>query len=116
MPISQLGKWVYGEIQKRNMTYTGFARWIGVNPSTIGRLITDDPDQKQHEPSLELLEKLSVKTQTDMMIVVLLAKPHLSRLSATSLLIAQRIEQLPPDKRELVDSLLLGWGFKSGDQ
>ncbi len=112
--LSSLGKFILGEMQKRDMTANQFASLVGVSHTTIGRLL--EPGDKTL-PTLEFLFKLSGATHTDICtLVALIAPDHTTNVNAEAQVIAERIMRLPPDKREIIDSFLLGLTLKGSKQ
>lgn len=110
-----LREFIEEEMRRRDMTANQFADFVGVAHTTIGRAI----DQRRPTtPSPEFLIKLAKATGISLSSLIALVIPEAEHIevSARSLLIAERIGQLPPDKQEIIDSLILSWLFEDKDR
>lgn len=101
------------EMNKRGMSARQFASFVGVTSTTINRTI--DP-REPVAPSIELLVKLAMATQTDVGMLVKLAYPEVEKtgLDSEALALAQQISALPEDQREVIRTYLLGLSVKMG--
>lgn len=96
------------EIGRRQMSATEFARFVGVNTTTITRAI-DEHSPKS--PGLDFLLKLSKATHTSIATLIELAFPDVAEETAStpsSRILAQRIEQLPEGVRETIEAIIRG--------
>ncbi len=100
---SLLTKFIKQEIKLRKVDQQGFAKLVDVSHSTIGRIINN-----KDEPSLATLIKISKGTNTDIvMIIALVAGQQIKGIKPESLLLAERIERLPNNVKELIDNLII---------
>lgn len=111
--MTPLTEFIEGQIKNRHMTEREFARFVGVSNSTISRARGDDAP----EPSLEFLVKLSKATGHSLLSVLKLAFPDADlAIDEQSVMLAERIAHLPPDKREIAEAFILGMVLKSADK
>lgn len=103
----QLGDFLLSEINRRNMSIREFARFVGVNHQTMAKFL-DYGDKDVGYPSVEFLIKLMKATGIDGASLLALIDPDLPQTSPETLILAERIAQLPDDKRKLVDALVIG--------
>lgn len=99
-------EFLQGEIDKRHMSYTAFAEFVGVSTSTVTRCLSEI---NPRDPGLEFLIILAKKTNTSLGVLVEMAYPEVAsetRLSPTAALLAQRIESLPKDLRLAIEALI----------
>jgi transcriptional regulator with XRE-family HTH domain len=110
---SSLGNFVLTEMTRRQMTAREFANFVGVTHTTINRLLEHGVgDKSVNDPSLDVLDKLAKATSTDICSLVALVKPDTARISPFARMLAERIERLPADKREFLDTYLIGLSLK----
>lgn len=100
------------EIQKRGLSYREFAKLVGVSHRTINQLLDQKP-QKKRQVSASLLLKLSKATGVNIVTLMSLAYPDVAEsvnevvgMDATSLLRLQRIQELPENLRDAVDTII----------
>lgn len=90
------------EIKKRSVTPRQFALRLGVDPSTLTRLMDE---RSPSQPSIEFLLKLGAETGYSVTTLISLAYPDVAQtdhIPASTMLIAERIEQLPEDLRNTI--------------
>ena len=92
------------------MSASEFARLVGVAQSTIARAISENPP----EPSLTFLVKLAEATSVDICTLVLLAVGNHPAPNLDAQVLADRIEALPPELRDMVDTFIYGVLLKKG--
>lgn len=107
--MTPLGQFIADELIRRNMSQNELARLIGVNSSTLTKAMRF-VDEGVPEPTLTFLNKLAKATGTDVCALVRLALDETDTRTARAILIAQRIEALPPEAQEMIDRMLLGLG------
>lgn len=102
-----LREFIESQRKQRGMNPTQFAKFIGVSHTTIGR--ASDP-RYASTPSPELLYKLALKTGVNLSALIALVMPDVETvpIDAQSLIRAQRIRQLPADKQDAIDEIILG--------
>ena len=101
---------ILDQLRQRDMSARQFAIFADVDPSTITRAIDATNPAR---PGLDFLFKLSKATQISLGALTELAYPEMAQeteLSPDAKILAQRIEQLPERKRELVLDILRGAG------
>jgi transcriptional regulator with XRE-family HTH domain len=99
-------EFLQGEIDKRHMSYTAFADFLGLSTSTITRILDE---KNPRNPGLDVLIILAKKTNTSLGVLVEMAYPDVAnetRLSPTASVLAQRIENLPQDLRLAIEALI----------
>lgn len=105
---TEFQKFLQQAINERNMSMREFAVLMGVSHPTISRLL--DP-REPVMPTLEFLFKLSEATNADVCELVRMVAPsHLGisrKPSAWALAIAERVERLSPEVRQIMDDFLL---------
>lgn len=107
-PYDGLRNFILSQMKERNMSFREFADFVGISQSTISRMIRAN---KPTVPTVELLAKLAITTHTDIIELIDLAYPGImekARLSATAQVIAQRIDNLPKEKRDALIALFFG--------
>lgn len=102
--MQTLGEYIAQEIRKRDMSDREFAEFVGVSNATIHRAMSPDAPT----PTLEFLQKLARKTGVDICTLVGLVMPDDTRRTPEVELIASRVSQLPAEKREFLDDILIG--------
>lgn len=102
--MQNLGEFIAQEIRKRDMSDREFAEFVGVSNATIHRAMSPDAPT----PTLEFLQKLARKTGVDICTLVALVMPNDTQRTPEVDLIATRVAQLPLDKREFLDDVLVG--------
>jgi transcriptional regulator with XRE-family HTH domain len=113
--IMSLGEFISDELRKRDMSATRFAKIVGVDPSTITKAMRfDNPP----EPSLEFLVKLSNATSVSLMTLLAIAFPEAEQIEidTESRLLAERISQLPADRREIAEAFIFGTLMQKGNE
>ncbi len=107
--ITNLGDFILNEMKQRQMSARAFAEFIDVTHSTINKFV-DFGKKDVGYPSIEFLIKLAKATKTDIRTLIALVVPpevlEPSDVSPESILLSQRIEQLPEQYREVIDSIL----------
>ena len=114
--MTPLGQFIADELTRRNMSQNELARLIGVNSSTLTKAMRLEGAP---EPTLTFLNKLAKATETDISALVKMAVGESDMRAAKAMLIAKRIEALPPEAQEMIDRMLLGLGavgHKTGGQ
>lgn len=99
-------EWLKSEIEHRQMTYRAFAKFAGISPSAVTRMLDEKNPQK---PGLDMLLVLSEKTHTRLGLLVEIAYPDVAeqtRLSPEATVLAQRIENLPHDLRLAIEAIV----------
>jgi transcriptional regulator with XRE-family HTH domain len=104
-----LRDYIVTEMKKRNMSARQFAQLVGVSNTTINRLIDkDEPD----EPTLDFLVKLARATHIPLVPLVELSYPDLvdpnQELNPQARILAQQIEQLPPQAQDAITMMIRG--------
>jgi transcriptional regulator with XRE-family HTH domain len=116
-----LGAFIHAEMLRRDMTAREFAEYVGVTHSTINKFLNHGisntyAGKPVGEPSVDFLVKLARATHTDICSLMALIAPDVTTTNAEAQVIAERIARLPPDKREIIDSFLLGLTLKGRQQ
>lgn len=103
------------EMRRRDLSVRQFAEVIGIDHSTLSKLMRFE---KPPTPSTETLIAVSKATGVSLTTLIALAFPDLKNIEVTAnvLMLAERIERLPPDKRDLIDSLIMGMLLKEGSE
>lgn len=101
-----LKDFIESEMLQRGMSQREFAQMVGVSNQTISMALDS---VNAPEPSLKFLVRLARATSTDLCSLVALVHPNEVRIDARARIIAERIAQLPPDKQELIDAMLVGF-------
>jgi transcriptional regulator with XRE-family HTH domain len=112
--VQTLGEFIQREIQKREMSLSEFARFVGVSHQTISKYM--DYRGGTGYPEFGFLVKLSLATGTDLGALASLVEPSASHITPSARLLAERIEKLSEEKRELIDALILGLAIKNTKQ
>lgn len=91
------------QMQLRDMSLRQFAELMRVGKSTLSRIM----DQRSPaEISIDFLDKLATATNTDITFLVALARPEATKRDIAIMRLAERIAQLPPDKREIIEGYI----------
>lgn len=96
------------EMKQRDMSARSLADFMGVSHTLINRLIDS---RNPTEPSLDFLLKLSKATHVSFVSLVELAYPEIiqeSTLSPQARILAQQIEQLPPQAQQAITMMIRG--------
>lgn len=97
------------EMKKRNMSVHAFAHWMGMAHTTINRLLDT---RENTEPSAKTLAIMSEKLNVPIDVLFALAYPNIEnaqfRNDPEALALAQQITELPADKREMMQALIVG--------
>lgn len=99
-------EFLQAEVDRRHMSYTAFADFLGVSTSTVTRILDE---KSPRNPGLDFLIILAKKTNTSLTVLVEMAYPDVAgetRLSPTAAVLAQRIESLPQDLRLAIEALI----------
>lgn len=111
--MTPLTQFIEDQIAMRRMTEREFARFVGVSNSTISRARGDNPP----EPSFEFVAKLSKATGHSLLSVLRLAFPEYDfSVDEQTIMLAERIIQLPPEERAQAETFVTGLAFKSGNK
>lgn len=107
--VNQFQRFIVEYASSHRLTVAELARRMGVDQSTLSRLLEEGT---KREPTLTLLFKLAEATGTDICeIVALLAPPStVHGFSSETAALAVRIQQLAEDKRVAL-KMLLGWSL-----
>jgi transcriptional regulator with XRE-family HTH domain len=112
MSIRNLGEFVLKEMQQRSMSAREFARFTGLNHQTVNDFLNSMTDNKEREfPSLKTLLRLAQATNTDICALIWLMLPNpesIDKVSAEDIILSQRISQLPPEMKKLVEAMISG--------
>lgn len=109
--MNKLGDFIEGELKRRDMSLRRFADIVGVHHSTLIKAMRPEPP----EPSLDFLRKLAKATGVNVLDLVALVLPEDSNVDGEVRVIAERIARLPADRREIVDTYLMGSDLKESD-
>lgn len=93
------------EMKKRDMSIREFSRFVGLSHSAVSKYL-NNPQEKNI--SIEFMVKVSEGTNTDLTSIVAMVYPEQTTINPEVQILAERIAKLPPEKRQMVDSLLLG--------
>lgn len=107
-----LGQFILAEMERRQMSAREFARLVGVTHKTINKFVNGNP---KGYPSMDFLAKLAKATHADPCYLLGLIIPDIVQegsIKPDDLLLSQRIGQLPPDKRDAIDAIILGFALK----
>lgn len=115
MPAT-LADWLLEEIQQRQMSVREFGRYAGVPHSTLNKILNADNTDEDAYPSLATLVKLSRATGTDICTLVAFVAPERTLRDADAMALANRIMNLPPDGRAIVEDWLMGRLLKRGNK
>lgn len=112
--MSALGNFIADQIRERGISDREFSRLLGVSNATISRAMSQDAP----EPSLDFLVKLSNGTGVSLMTLLKLSFPELRQVEVEpeARMLAEMIAQLPPDKREIAESFIVGTLMKSRNE
>ncbi len=109
-PPLTLADFLQTERQRRSWSIRDFASAAGLDHTTLSKLLrsTNPPT-----PALDTLVCLSRALNVSLVVLLKLTFPDLPgiEVSAESLLLAERVQQLTPDQRAVVDALLRGLLF-----
>jgi transcriptional regulator with XRE-family HTH domain len=103
-----LGEFILAEMDKRRMSAREFALFVGVTHSTINKFVHFGSKDVGY-PSIEFLGKLAQATHSDLCAVMALVFPEVTeatQLKPSTIILAQRIEQLPDAVREIIDGII----------
>lgn len=98
-------EFIEAEIKKRSMSIREFSRFVGISHSAISKYLSN-PDETNI--SIEFMVRVSEATKTDLASIVAMVYPDLTTVNPDIRVLAERIANLPDDKRQMVESLLLG--------
>lgn len=103
------------------MSAREFAEYVGVPHSSINKFlnhgITDTYAGKPvGDPSVDFLIKLARATHIDICTLMALIAPDVTARRAEAEIIADRILNLPPEQREIVDTFLSGLAVKGREK
>ncbi len=108
-----LKEFIEQQLRDRYMSARQFADLVGVSNTTINRLISSKPNEDR-TPKVDVLLKISKATNTSIIYLLNIAYPEIQkpladamRTSTDTLLLSQRIEQLPEHIREAIDTLIM---------
>lgn len=103
------------EMRQRDMSARQFAEFVGVAHTTINRAI--DPTDPT-TPSPEFLVKLAKATRVNLSSLIALIMPDVetTTIDARSQVLAEKIAQLPPDKREIAEAFILAALMQASNQ
>jgi transcriptional regulator with XRE-family HTH domain len=102
---SRFTEFLESEIERRSMTPRQFALAAGIDPTTITRALKYDTP---HQPSMDVLVKLSKYTHVSLGTLIALAYPEAFTTSISSQLLAEQIESLPEAIRQTVVAIVKG--------
>jgi transcriptional regulator with XRE-family HTH domain len=105
----ELKAFILNQVQERKVSIRELARLAGVSHTAVSKQLWDDPP----EPTLELLTKLARVTGVSVTALVAMVVPDDVVADAEALALAEQIKNLPPDKREMIEALVRGYGMKS---
>jgi len=111
--IETFAEYLEQEMAYRHMSMREFAGFAGVDHATISRLVSGETER----PSLEVVKNVSDATGITIDTLVDLIfrdRPRRSGESLWARLTAQRIEQLPDNVRDLVETIVRGHHSGSG--
>ena len=110
--MTGLGKFIAEEIRRRQMSDREFARFVGVSSSTISRTLSEEAPK----PTIEFLEKLSKATNVSVgsLLALILPESH-ADIDPEARILAERIANLPEDKRAIAETFLMGILLKAED-
>jgi predicted transcriptional regulator len=115
--VTTLAEWLLEEIQRRQMSVREFGRFADIPHSTLNKLLNwDTTPSGDVYPALSTLVKLSNATGTDICTLVALVAPEYTISDADALVLANRIRNLPPDGRAVVEEWLIGRLLKRGNK
>lgn len=106
--LSEFSEWLESEVQKSRLSYSEYAKHIGVATTTITRAADK---RKPKTPGFDFLYKLAKATGKSFLALVELAYPEVveeTKLSPSAQLLAQEIETLPEDKRAIFEAMVRG--------
>jgi transcriptional regulator with XRE-family HTH domain len=93
------------EMRSRDMSIRQFAQFVGVDHSTLVRLL----DEKHNRtPSLEVMANISKATGVNLMTMISLLFPDASEISGEAWLIAQQVDRLPEAERRMITDSIVG--------
>ena len=113
--IDSLGALLRAEMKKRSMSLRDFARFTGVSHPTISKIVSD-PNYAQLVRA-QTLRKLSQALNIDVKTLERTAKQKLlADDDANVRLLIEMIKSLPPQQREMIDTLLRGFAQQNADK
>jgi transcriptional regulator with XRE-family HTH domain len=98
------------EMKKRDMSIREFSRFVGLSHSAVSKYL-NNPQEKNI--SIEFMVRVARATDTDLTSIVAMVYPEQTTINPEVQILAERIAQLPPEKRKMIDSLLLGMSIGS---
>jgi len=104
---SKLANFIRQEMAARKMSIRAFAEYVDVANHTMQRYVEGNP------PTIDFLAKLAKATKIDLLALVELSFPEVvesTRPSPEALIVAQRLENLPEDIRQVLTQVLCGVG------
>jgi len=105
-----LDQFIESEMKKRGMSLREFAKLIDISPSAISKYLNS---ASERGVSIDFMVKLARGTNTDLSSIVAMVYPDDTTINPQARILAERIINLPPDKRQMVESLLLGMSLQS---
>ncbi len=106
--MNELREFLQSEMKRRDISMRQFADMVGVSHGTISRLVA--PNNEENNVSLEFLLKLSKATNTPLTLLLKMVDPTIQvdadELSASTYLMAQRIEGAPDNVRDIIIGIL----------
>jgi transcriptional regulator with XRE-family HTH domain len=116
-----LGAFIQQQMDKRHMSASKFAAFVGVDPSAISTLQNHGINKTYAgkpvgNPSLETLYKLAIATKTDIGVLIGIIYPDATVEDAHALLLAHEIRKLPRSEREMVEGVVHGLAVKAEDK
>lgn len=95
------------EMRKRDMNVSAFARFLGITHTAVNRFL-DGTTEPAPRTLAVMSEKLNVPIET----LFSIAYPNIDNAvfkdDPEALMLAKQISELPPDKRELIISAIVG--------
>lgn len=101
-----IGEFLQNEIRQRGMNNHQFAEFVGVEPQVMDKLLEDDFKSTGY-PSIKVMVKLSKVLDVDIGRIIALIEPDATNIRERARLLAQWIEQLPPEQQQIIDQFLL---------
>lgn len=101
-----LQQFINDEMRRRGLSEREFALFLGLSRNSVQRM------RRGRVPKLGTLKVLAERCAVDLQTLVALSNPAYNvaggRISPRTLLLAQRLEQLPQDVQDFLYGLLLG--------
>lgn len=115
--MSAFRDFLLDEIQKRNMSVSGFAHWLGVTHTTINRLLDS---RVETDPSAKTLAVMSEKLEVPIEALFSMAYPNIENARFSddpdALALAKRISKLSAKQREFIVSAIKGMLIDQRDE